>query len=405
MNFKKKWQEMSARQKKLVIYGSIASMIIALFFLVFFVLFYSQLRSIPHNVRAYDRKVSLEPEMIEKSLYAQTEKKLADTQKALKKLEKELEQLKKSQNKIKVTENSTSKDVTKSNKVSSNTTNEYVSPPPLPPSPEEIKRRMEFSYPPPPSVKKPEKTYIGAIGIIKGEIIQKSKKKHVSTEEEIYLPSGSFMKATLLTGVDAPTVMGGRAEPRPVLLRIKDLAILPNRIKSDLKGCFVTGAAEGKLNDERVHIVLERLSCIAKNGRAVIDQRVDGYVVDEDGKVGLKGFVAAPKLGSNIARSAIAGFFGGLGQAIQMSSMNTQITPTGTQQFLSSTDTKNLIRSGVGGGLSSAAEDVRKFYLQLAQQSMPVIEVGAAKTVTIVIKKGVTLKIKNYKTDWRNKDE
>ncbi|MBW2097163.1 MAG: TraB/VirB10 family protein, partial [Deltaproteobacteria bacterium] len=211
---------------------------------------------------------------------------------------------------------------------------------------------------------------------------------------QIYL-SPSFMEATLLSGLDAPTTTAGKSNPVPVLLRIKDLAILPNKVKANLKGCFVLAEGKGNLASERVDVRLLTLSCVSKKGQSVIDQKVKGYVVDEDGKAGLRGIVSA-KMGALLARSALAGFLGGMGDAIRSSTMNLQTTALGTQQQIwSNTDTKNMVRGGIGGGISEAGKDLEKFYLQLAQQTLPIIQVGATKTVTVVISEGVNLEVKN----------
>jgi conjugal transfer pilus assembly protein TraB len=47
----------------------------------------------------------------------------------------------------------------------------------------------------------------------------------------------------------------------------------------------------------------------------VIDQKVKGFIVDQDGKIGLRGKVVA-KMGSMIARAALAGFASGVGDAV-----------------------------------------------------------------------------------------
>jgi conjugal transfer pilus assembly protein TraB len=53
-----------------------------------------------------------------------------------------------------------------------------------------------------------------------------------------------------------------------------------------------------------------------------------------------------------------------------------------------------MLQAGAGGGISSAAQQISKFYLELARQTMPVIEVGAVRDVTLVISEGVELEIK-----------
>lgn len=203
----------------------------------------------------------------------------------------------------------------------------------------------------------------------------------------------------MLSGVAAPTTLAAKSNSLPVLLRIKDLAVLPNKVKADLKGCFAIAEATGNLADERVHIRVLTISCVAKNGDAVIDQKVKGFVVDEDGKVGLAGKVVA-KMGIHIARSALAGFLAGFGEAVEQTTANTTYSPVygATTQMWTETDTKNVTKAGVGKGISQAAKELQKFYLQLAEQTLPVIEVGATKSVTLVISEGADLEIKKQNT-------
>ncbi len=205
----------------------------------------------------------------------------------------------------------------------------------------------------------------------------------------VYLPP-SLVSADLISGFAAPTMEAAKSEPVRVLLRIRDLAVLPNEVKSDLKGCFVIAEGYGNLADERGHLRLLRLSCVARDGTSVIDEKVKGFVVDEDGRIGLRGRVVT-KMGSFLARSMVAGFLQGFGNAYSGSGLSLTTTAAGQVQTL---DPKNAVRSGIGKGISKGAEDLSKFYLELARQTFPVIEVGAGKRVTMVIEEGVDLKIR-----------
>jgi len=144
----------------------------------------------------------------------------------------------------------------------------------------------------PPETQMGEIVLLGDIGIEKGGDVEgkdgdktNDKKKVVET---IYLPP-SFMEATLLSGVTAQTTTVSSDDPLPLLFRINDLAVLPNRVKANLKGCFMIGEGIGRLSDERVHVRLLTLSCVDKKGSSVIDQSVKGWCVDgSDGKVSLR---------------------------------------------------------------------------------------------------------------------
>lgn len=215
-------------------------------------------------------------------------------------------------------------------------------------------------------------------------------------DRDIYLPP-SYVEATLLNGLYAPTSEGARGNPVPVLLRIRDLAQLPNDVKANIRGCFIISEGVGNLSDERAHLRLKSLSCISKGGESVIDQPVKGFVVDSDGKLGVSGTVVS-KMGATIVRSLIAGFFSGFGDALKQSSQYSAQTTglLGTTNIMTA-DMSQMALAGLGSGVSSAANDLGKFYLELSKQTMPVIEVGSSKRVTLVFSEGVTLKVKEFK--------
>jgi conjugal transfer pilus assembly protein TraB len=48
----------------------------------------------------------------------------------------------------------------------------------------------------------------------------------------------------------------------------------------------------------------------------------------------------------------------------------------------------------LGSGLAQGAHELQKFYLEIAKQSMPVIEVAATRNITLVVSEGVDLEIK-----------
>lgn len=259
----------------------------------------------------------------------------------------------------------------------------------------------QSAIPPPPSMPSgaqgqplpPPETEVGDISLVVGAT-QSATPKDVGADKKkenttVYLPP-SFMEATLLSGLDAPTASEAKGNPVPVLLKVKTPAVLPNSVKANLKGCFVIADGRGNLATERAELLLVSLSCLDRKGQAVIDQKVKGFVVDEDGKIGLRGKVVA-KMGSMVARSMIAGFFGGVGDVLKASATTTSVSALGTTQSINAND---LAVAGVGNGLSTGFKEIQKFYMELARQTLPVIEVGATKPVTLVVSEGTNLEIK-----------
>ncbi|HID24539.1 MAG TPA: conjugal transfer protein TraB [Planctomycetaceae bacterium] len=221
---------------------------------------------------------------------------------------------------------------------------------------------------------------------------EKEKKENV-----VYLPP-SFVEADLISGFAAPTMEAAKSEPIRTFLRLRDLAILPNEVKQDLKGCFVIAEGYGNLADERAHLRLLTLSCIARDGASVINEKVKGFVVDEDGKIGLRGRVVT-KAGALLARSFIAGFLEGFGEAYSQSAYSLTTTAAGELKTLNPGE---ATRAGVGKGISSAARNISQFYLAMARQAFPVIEVGAGKRVVVVFDEGVELHIRKHCLGGRN---
>jgi len=232
---------------------------------------------------------------------------------------------------------------------------------------------------------------IGGISHVQGDPLLAQQQTQKKKGRRVYLPA-SFMDAQLLTGLDASTVEGANAHPQPFMIRVQKPAVLPNSIKANLKGCFVIAHGYGALNSERVESRLVSLNCLSEDGEAIIDTRIKGFVADSDGKSGLKGHVVS-KQGANLARAFFAGVVGGIGKVAETSSNTLMIAPiTGTSTSV--LEPSKVAQAGLGAGLAESSKDLRKFYLDMAKQSSPVIEVGPAKKVTVVITEGIWLEIR-----------
>jgi conjugal transfer pilus assembly protein TraB len=201
-----------------------------------------------------------------------------------------------------------------------------------------------------------------------------------------FMPTGSMFEGVLMNGMEAPTSSVTQKNPVPALVRIKTDAVLPNNFRKDIRECFVIVSGFGVLSTERAQLRTEALSCVRNDG-GVIDTKIDGYVVGEDGKVGMRGRLVS-KQGQVIAQSLMVGFVQGLGMAFQpqaVPAMN--INPTGTMQY-QMPSVSMMAGMGVAGGISQAASSISQFYLSMAKEMFPVVEVDAGRKVTIVIMKG-----------------
>lgn len=215
-------------------------------------------------------------------------------------------------------------------------------------------------------------------------------------ERTVYLPP-SFFPAELISGGDISTGEEGSGPPEPFFLRVQAPAILPSDVKLNLKGCFVVAEGTGRLDKERAIIRTVSLSCISRKGESIIDTPIKGYVGDADSKNGLAGPVVS-RMGATMARTFLAGLFEGAGEALE-SGAEVQSISSLTGGVTSIVDANELGRAALGTGLSEASKGLKEFYLDLARQSGPVIEIKSARKVTIFITEGTELKIKEFQND------
>lgn len=208
-----------------------------------------------------------------------------------------------------------------------------------------------------------------------------------------YLPSGSIITGVFLTGMDAPTGQGARRDLVPTLIRIQKEAILPNRFTSDVRECFMLASGYGELSSERAYIRAESISCVREDG-GVIEATLEAYAVGEDAKAGVRGRVVS-RQGSFIAKTVAAGFLSGVSKAFDV-----QVVPvisTNTSSNTVNQSSSQWLQSAAANGASSALEKVADFYLQLADEMFPVIEINALRQVDLVIQRGVKLQFKGQR--------
>lgn len=196
------------------------------------------------------------------------------------------------------------------------------------------------------------------------------------------IPSGTTVKALLVSSVDADCGIYSSTDPIPVKLRLLDDGHLPKRVDVNLKGAIIIGSAFGNLSSERVYMRLERLTQVNSDGK-FIETEVTGYVSGEDGKYGLRGTVA-DKSEKIIANAAISGFFGEASQVLHSAVGRFRI-----DNYLSTNQTVNdPFVPGAVGGTSNAFDMLADYYIKRAEHVKPVIQVSAGRIVDVTFTHG-----------------
>ena len=212
-----------------------------------------------------------------------------------------------------------------------------------------------------------------------------------------YLPAGSYVKATVISGVDASVGVSSQTDPRPVLFRISGKAQTARfegkTQEVDLTGCVVTGAAYGDLSSEKVYVRLQKMACSKKEGR-VIETKVKGYP-SYLGKVGVRGHVVSRE-GDLVMQSFLAGVIGSIGKtassalAPQKGVLN---IAKGTENTYP--DVTDVLGQSVGEGINQSSDRVADYLLKRAEQYQPVVVMQAGTQVELVFIEGVYIDGKN----------
>ena len=206
----------------------------------------------------------------------------------------------------------------------------------------------------------------------------------------IYIPAASIISGVLITGMEAPTNNAAQTQPFPALVRVKKDAILPNRYRLDVRECFIIASGYGSLSAERAYLRAEVLSCVRSDG-GVIEVSLNAYAVGEDGKVGLRGRVVS-KQGQMLAKSLAAGFFSGMSQVFgQVPVPTIQTNGRNAVQYQKVLSSDSLTAGAVRGA-STALDRLAEFYLDMAENIFPVIEINANRRADFVITEGTRLR-------------
>ena len=242
-----------------------------------------------------------------------------------------------------------------------------------------------------PGARKAQPLRLSVISEPEKEDRSKKIEKKDAADRETDIPAGSILTGTIITGGDFPTNKGAFDQPTPLLIRISKEAILPNRFRSDIRECFLLAGGAGDLASERAKLRGESLSCVRRDG-SVIETNLDSYVTGEDGKEGVKGRVVS-KQGQFIARSLMSGFLGGMSEAFDVNPVPVlATTSTGETQY-DDVFSDSAMQGAAVKGASDALDRLAQFYLDMAEEIFPVIEINAGRQVDVVVIQGTSLRI------------
>ena len=190
-------------------------------------------------------------------------------------------------------------------------------------------------------------------------------------EAWVRLPLGSTVTGELLTGAFATKARG---DALPVLMQLRSAFTGPNDTEIPLEDCMVIGKATADISSVRARVEAVSLSCVLPDGTA-FERQVKGYFTGEDGTLGVPGrweFRSGRWLANLLSAmgTTAAGLYADVAIAQEIGGAN-----------------------AILGGISTSdvTDRIQEFFLQRAEEILPVVWVESGTPVYVVMLEGLTI--------------
>jgi conjugal transfer pilus assembly protein TraB len=201
----------------------------------------------------------------------------------------------------------------------------------------------------------------------------------ITKETSTVVPLGSYVKARVLTGVEA-----NDQEPFPMLLQLDYAFVGPNKTKIDLSHCFMIAKTKANLSTERVMAETQDISCVRDNGEH-FKRNAKGFIAGEDSTFGMTGELIS-RQGQVLMTAVLANLAKGAGEAVALANSATQVVTGPGGAIAQSTRISGNTGAYVAGkSITDAAQMIADWYLEHARKLMPSIAIGSGRDVWVVL--------------------
>jgi len=232
-------------------------------------------------------------------------------------------------------------------------------------------------------------------GIINAQVeIAKAEKANSVEEKEqgSYHVTTGLTQAYMITGAYAPAFQEGESEPLPVLFEAEGDILMPNEHLATMEKCWLLGSAKGNMNSQTANIKLVSISCILDGGDYRLEGALSGWVIGENGIPGIHGELLH-KNGAWLARTFVSGFLETFSNALGDSGNSSTITFDDNNSESNSNAVNDNVASAGAQGVSTVFNKLGDYYLKMAEQIFPIIEVKGGRTIDILLIGGEELSV------------
>jgi conjugal transfer pilus assembly protein TraB len=89
-----------------------------------------------------------------------------------------------------------------------------------------------------------------------------------------------------------------------------------------------------------------------------------------------------------LANVLLAGVVSGIGQGISTANTTYSTSALGS---VATTTGSDALKAGMGSGVGKALDRLAQYYIKLAEQTFPIIEIDAGREIDVVLTKGVRI--------------
>lgn len=214
-----------------------------------------------------------------------------------------------------------------------------------------------------------------------GETVQPLPPPQVEPKRQAVIGGGDSVRVKLLGGVNAPT----DTTPYPTVFKLVSDVYGPDGDALPLGEARLIAAATGSLTDSRALFRITSLNIRLPNGKRKFVP-VDGWVVGEDGVIGMEGVLIDP-IGKGIAGGALAGGLDGLGRAVSSGQTTTYFGAYGSQEVVTGDDTKYA----AGKAISGAARNWSSILRDRLSMLVPHVQVLSGREATAIFSEPIII--------------
>lgn len=121
-----------------------------------------------------------------------------------------------------------------------------------------------------------------------------------------------------------------------------------------------------------------------------METRLESFAVGEDGKAGIRGRLVT-KTGQLLAKSTMAAFISSASEVFGSSPIPTISTTASDEVPFQQAMSDEAVQSAAMQGTGKAMERIADYYMDMADQIFPILEIDAGREIDLILNSGTSI--------------